>query len=42
MKTTNKGPAIEEIADRLTITEMIHRYCRAMDHIDAELDHLGA
>lgn len=26
-----------EIADRLAITEVIHRYCRAMDRVDAEL-----
>lgn len=27
----------EEIADRLAITDVIYRYCRAMDRIDAEL-----
>ncbi len=26
-----------EIADRMTIAEVLHRYCRAMDRIDAEL-----
>ncbi len=28
---------IEEIADRMAITDLIHRYCRSVDRIDAEL-----
>lgn len=39
MKTVDKGSAmpLQEIADRMAISDVIYRYCRAMDRIDAEL-----
>lgn len=39
MSLTSIGATPEEIADRLAITDVIHRYCRAMDRIDADLGH---
>lgn len=32
-----KTPALEDVAARLAITEVIHRYCRGMDRMDREL-----
>lgn len=29
----------QDIADRMAISDVIHRYCRAMDRIDVELGH---
>lgn len=37
MNSTIQSPALAEIADRIAITDVIHRYCRAMDRIDAQL-----
>lgn len=39
MQTVEKGSAIplQQVADRMSITEVIYKYCRAMDRIDAEL-----
>ena len=31
----------QSIADRMAISDVIHRYCRAMDRIDVELDGAG-
>jgi hypothetical protein len=31
------GDALRAVADRQAITELLYRYCRAMDRIDAEL-----
>jgi hypothetical protein len=37
VNTESKGAALQEIADRMAISDVIYRYCRAMDRIDAEL-----
>lgn len=39
MTTERTSPALAEIASRLAITDVIHRYCKAMDRIDVELGH---
>lgn len=33
----NNATTIQSLADRQTITDLIYRYCRAVDRIDAEL-----
>ena len=35
--TPTDAGALRALADRQAITELIHRYCRSMDRIDAEL-----
>lgn len=39
MRPGSQAAAIEEIVARAAITDAIHRYCRSMDRIDAELGH---
>jgi hypothetical protein len=37
MTTQLDGRALQEVADRQAITDLIYRYCRSMDRIDPEL-----
>lgn len=35
----NEANALQEIADRLAITDLIYRYCRSVDRLDIPLGH---